>query len=187
MDFLYRDGNHTALPFGKASAESSEYGTWMCRILDRYVSDPSPFRIRLLDDMMRLLLGGAGIKEGVGLTDYGILVIDTDGAVKKNDTLKSSPLGDTFDASWALGRQSLAQITASSEFTAYHRVQRPSSPICRACRHLKACGGGMVTHRFKEGFGYDNPTVFCPDQKQLIARMQEQLVLRRNQMVQAVG
>jgi uncharacterized protein len=175
VDFLYRDGNHTALPFGKASAESSEYGTWMCRILDRYVSDPSPFRIRLLDDMMRLLLGGAGVKEGVGLTDYGILVIDTDGAVKKNDTLKSSPLGDTFDASWALGRQSLARIAASSEFTAYHRAQRPSSPICRACPHLKVCGGGMVTHRFKEGSGYDNPTVFCADQKQLIARMQEHL------------
>lgn len=175
VDFLYRDGNHTALPFGKASAESSEYGTWMCRILDRYVSDPSPFRVRLLDDMMRLLLGGAGVKEGVGLTDYGILVIDTDGAVKKNDTLKSSPLGDTFDASWALSRQSLARIATSPEFTAYHRAQRPSSPICRACPHLKVCGGGMVTHRFREGSGYDNPTVFCADQKQLIARMQEHL------------
>jgi uncharacterized protein len=175
VDFLYRDGNHTALPFGKASADSTEYGAWMCQILDRYVSDPSPFRSRLLDDMMRLLLGGAGVKEGVGLTDYGILVIDTDGAVKKNDTLKSSPLRDTFDASWALGRQSLAQIAVSPEFAAYHRAQRPSSPICQVCPHLKVCGGGMVTHRFKEGSGYDNPTVFCADQKQLIARMQEQL------------
>ena len=60
----------------------------MCKILDRYVSDPAPFRIRMLDDMMKLLLGGGGAKEGVGLTDYGILVIDTDGTVKKNDTLK---------------------------------------------------------------------------------------------------
>jgi uncharacterized protein len=129
----------------------------------------------MLDDMMRLLLGGVGVKEGVGLTDYGILVIDTDGAVKKNDTLKSSPLGDTFDATWALGRHSLAEIAASPEFIAYHRAQRPGSPICEACPHLKVCGGGMVTHRFKEGSGYDNPTVFCADQKRLIARMEEHL------------
>ncbi len=33
----------------------------------------------------------------------------------------------------------------------------------------------MVTHRFKKGSGYDNPTVFCADQKRLIARMQKHL------------
>jgi uncharacterized protein len=172
VDFLYRDGNHSVLPFGKASANSHEYGAWMCRILDRYVADPAPFRSRLLDDMMRLLLGGAGVKEGIGLTDYGILVIDTDGAVKKNDTLKSSPLGDGFDATWALGCNTLADIAASPEFRAYHLAQRPSSPTCLACPQLKVCGGGMVTHRFKDGAGYDNPTVFCADQKLLIARME---------------
>jgi uncharacterized protein len=176
VDFLYRDGNHSVLPFGKASADSHEYGAWMCRILDRYVADPAPFRSRLLDDMMRLLLGGVGVKEGVGLTDYGILVIDTDGVVKKNDTLKSSPLGDGFDATWALGRKTLADIAASPEFRAYHLVQRPSSPICQACPQLEICGGGMVTHRFKDGAAYDNPTVFCADQKLLIARMQALLV-----------
>ncbi len=37
---------------------------------------------------------------------------------------------------------------------------------------LKVCGGGMVTHRFKDGAGYDNPTVFCADQKLLITRME---------------
>jgi uncharacterized protein len=175
VDFLYRDGNHSVLPFGKKSVDSSEYGAWMCRILDRYVMDRNPFRSRLIDDMMRLLLGGAGVKEGVGLTDYGILVIDTDGTISKNDTLKSSPLGDAFIASWAIGRQSLAQIAASSEFAAYHRAQRPSSPVCQACPELRVCGGGMVTHRFKVGSGYDNPTVFCADQQRLISRMREHL------------
>lgn len=173
VDFLYRDGNHTKLPFGKASAESSEYGAWMCRILDRYVSDPNPFRSRLLDDMMRLLLGGVGVKEGIGLTDYGILVIDTNGTIKKNDTLKSSPPGDIFDAQWVLGSRSLVEIAKSPEFAAYHQAQRPSSLICQTCPHLKVCGGGMVTHRFKAASGYDNPTVFCADQKRLIARMKE--------------
>jgi uncharacterized protein len=172
VDFLYRDGNHSVLPFGKASADSSEYGAWMCAILERYVSDPAPFRSRMLDDMMRLLLGGAGVKEGVGLTDYGIMVIDTDGAVKKNDTLKSSPLGDGFDATWAVGRQALEEIAASAEFKAYHLAQRPSASECLDCPHLRVCGGGMVTHRFMEGSGYDNPTVFCADQRLLIARME---------------
>jgi uncharacterized protein len=134
-----------------------------------------PFRIRMLDDMMKLLLGGCGIKEGVGLTDYGILVIDTDGSIKKNDTLKSSPLGDGFDATWSIASQSLASVAASPQFGAYHRAQRPTSAICRACPLLHVCGGGMLTHRYKDGSGYDNPTVFCADQMLLISRMEDHL------------
>jgi uncharacterized protein len=182
VDFLYRDGNHAVLPYGKASANSLEYGKWMCAILDRYVSDATPFRIRMLDDMMRLILGGQGVKEGLGLTDYGILVIDTDGSVKKNDTLKSSPPGDSFKSHWELATHSLSEIAASPEFQAYHRAQRPTSALCQACPVLKVCGGGMVTHRFKQGSGYDNPTVFCADQLRLIAHMKKHVAAfqRRN-------
>jgi uncharacterized protein len=175
VDFLYRDGNHTVLPYGKSLVGSDEYGRWMCGILDCYVADRSPFRIRLLDDMMRLLLGGAGVKEGVGVTDYGILVIDTDGSIKKNDTLKSSPLGDSFGETWSVQSESLADVAASPTFEAYHHAQRPTAAACQACPHLTVCGGGMVTHRYKDGSGYDNPTVFCIDQQRLIARMKAHL------------
>jgi uncharacterized protein len=143
----------------------------MERILDLYIADPQPMRIRILDDMIKLLLGGVGMKEGVGLTDFGILVVDTDGSIRKNDTLKSSPLGDTFDANWNLNNCSLSDIATSEEFRAYHLAQKPSSTICASCSLLRVCGGGMVTHRFKEGSGYENPTVFCADQKYLIERI----------------
>jgi uncharacterized protein len=33
----------------------------------------------------------------------------------------------------------------------------------------------MLTHRFKDESGYDNPTVFCADQQMLIARMKEHI------------
>ena len=173
VDFLYRDGNHSVLPHGKASAGSTEYGRWIRRIFDRYVTDPAPFRIRMLDDMIKLALGGAGVKEGVGLTDYGILIIDTDGSVKKNDTLKSSPPGDCFSEQWTVHRHSLAEIACSNEFLAYHRAQRPSSYVCATCPHLRVCGGGMMTHRYSEANGYDNPTIFCADQTMLIERIVE--------------
>ena len=175
VDFLYRDGNHDELPYGKAAYGSVEYGRWICGILDRYVSDPHPFRIRMLDDMMKLLLGGSGVKEGVGLTDYGILVIDTDGSIKKNDTLKSSSPRDGFSSVLFAGSGAIAKFAASDEFLEYHRAQRPSSAICRACPILKVCGGGMLTHRFSASRGYDNPTVFCEDQRQLVARMRTHL------------
>jgi uncharacterized protein len=177
VDFLYRDGNHDHLPYGKASFHSTEYGRWMSQILDCYVADPTPFRIRMLDDMMKLLMGGCGVKEGVGLTDFGILVIDTNGSIKKNDTLKSSAPGDAFAENWKSGSGELARVATSNDFEAYHRAQRPSSVVCRSCPLLDICGGGMLTHRFSSAAGYDNPTVFCLDQKLLISRMLEHLAM----------
>ncbi len=175
VDFLYRDGNHDELPFGKTAFGSVEYGRWICGILDRYVADPNPFHIRMLDDMMKLLLGGSGVKEGVGLTDYGILVIDTDGSIKKNDTLKSSSPGDGFSSVLFAGGGAIASFAASDEFLLYHRAQRPTSAICRECPILNVCGGGMLTHRYSAGRGYDNPTVFCEDQRLLVTRMRAHL------------
>lgn len=171
VDFLYRDGNHASLPYGKSAVHSTEYGRWIVQVFQRYVADPHPFRIRMLDDMIKLALGGSGVKEGVGLTDYGILIIDTDGAVKKNDTLKSSPPGDAFSEPWNVRSHSLADIARSDEFLAYHHAQRPSAKACVRCPHLRICGGGMVTHRYSVTDGYDNPTVFCADQMLLIEQV----------------
>jgi uncharacterized protein len=176
VDFLYRDGNHSTLPFGKASVDSTEYGDWMCAVLDLYLSDPNPPRIRVLDDMIKLVLGGAARKEGVGVSDYGIVVIETDGSVSKNDTLKSTEdAADAFSSRWSVLNDSLIDVVATDEFLSYHEAQRPTSKICAACPDLDVCGGGMPTHRWRNDNGLDNPTVFCVDQRLLIAHIREHL------------
>ena len=176
VDFLYRDGNHDVLPFGKVSFASIEYGQWMCGLADLYLADPDPPRIRVIDDLIKLLLGGAARKEGVGVSDYGIVVIDTDGTISKNDTLKSTTdAGDAFAQGWSVMRDRLAEVVDTREFADYHASQRTSSATCRSCDKLPVCGGGMPTHRFSAERGLDNPTVFCADQKLLIDHLREWL------------
>ena len=75
LDFIYRDGNHSRFPPGKASSSSTEYGCWMATLFAAYAADDNPIRIRILDDMVKLILGGSGSKDGIGLTDYGLLVV----------------------------------------------------------------------------------------------------------------
>lgn len=62
VDFIYRDGNHTRLPYGKKSLHSTEYGQWMAALVDVYLADRSPIRIRIVDDTIKLLLGGLPVK-----------------------------------------------------------------------------------------------------------------------------
>ena len=174
LDFIYRDGNHSRLPPGKASFSTTEYGLWMERLFEAYVADEHPIPIRILDDMVKLVLGGEGTKEGSGLTDYGVLVIDTDGSITKNDTLKSSFDGaDRFDALWTVQTHRLADILQSDDFSKSLELQRPSNPTCLGCSELMVCGGGMPLHRWSDDNGYDNPSIYCADQKFLIGRIRD--------------
>jgi uncharacterized protein len=176
VDFIYRDGNHSRLPAGKRSLESTEYGRWFAELLDVYLADQNPIRIRILDDMIKLMLGGKGTKDGVGLTDYGVMIIDTDGSITKNDTLKSSYNGaDRFEEKWSVHTHDLAGVLDSPEFAEYHRLQRPSSKTCLACPELRVCGGGMTLHRWHDDNGYDNPSVYCEDQTLLINHIRSYL------------
>lgn len=172
IDFLYRDGNHSNMPYGKDSFESVEYGDWLCYLLDIYLADVNPPRIRFLDDIVKLTLGGYGVKEGLGDTDYGIAIIETDGTISKNDTLKSTFSGaDKFDENWSVRNSNLIEIFNSAEFKSYHDLQRPTSNACRDCLYLRVCGGGMPLHRWKNGSDYNNPSVYCNDQKTLISKV----------------
>lgn len=172
LDFIYRDGNHSCLPPGKASPSSTEYGHWMVRLFKTYVNDANPIRIRILDDLVKLVLGGLGTKEGVGLTDYKMLVIDTDGAITKNDTLKSTFDGaDRFDKPWSVHTHSLKDFLESDEFTESVALQRPNNSICLTCPELRVCGGGMILHRWSEDDEFNNPSVYCADQKLLIGEV----------------
>ena len=131
LDFIYRDGTHSRLPLGKASASSTEYGQWLVRLFEAYVKDKNPIRIRILDDFVKLVLGGTGTKEGVGLTDYRMLVIDTDGSITKNDTLKSSFDGaDRFKESWSVHTHRLQDFVDSPEFLESVALQAlPAPPV----------------------------------------------------------
>ena len=172
LDFLVRDGNWDQLPFGKFGADSTEYGEWLARLLTVYLRDPAPPRVRILDDMLRLVFGGEAQKEGVGTTDYNILVIETDGTLNKNDTLKTAHAeADRFERPWSILTDSFSEFLKSDEFDRYYRQQRPLSRVCGACQDLSVCGGGMVAHRWSAAAGFNNPSIFCADQRHLIGRM----------------
>lgn len=176
VDFLYRDGNFDKLPMGKASIFSLEYGDWMVRLLDEYLSDMFPLPIRILDDMMKVLLGGSGSKEGMGLTDFGILIIDTDGTLMKNDTLKSSYNGaDKFQNKLNIKDGNLLSFIQSEEYLQYKKMQRPTHRSCIECPNLNICGGGMILHRWSEKNRFDNPSIYCSDQIYLIESIQNRI------------
>ncbi len=176
IDFLYRDGNYARLPFGKREVESIEYGEWMARLWDLYVSDPDPVPVECLDNLVRSLCGKEATKEGCGDSNFGILTIDTNGSISKNDTLKNSfDQADRFSNYWSISEHTFEQVTRSDEYLEYTASQKPTHPKCRNCALLRVCGGGMVLHRWSDESGYNNPSIYCHDQKFLVHHILETL------------
>ena len=176
IDFLFKDGNHSKLPQGKSRIDSTEYGSWLAAVWECYTKDRQPPRIRILDDLARLILGGDSTKEGCGQVSYGIAVIDTDGSITKNDTLKSIYDGaDRFKTDWSIFTDELFDVASSHEFSQYLKVQSPTSEICKTCDLLKICGGGMPLTRWDDRNGLNNPSVYCSDHKLVIQRIQTSL------------
>jgi uncharacterized protein len=172
VDFLYKDGNHSNLPVHKTSVDSTEYGQWMIDLLQVYLSDSDPIPIRVLDDMLKVLLGGIVSKEGLGVTDFGIIIIDTDGTIMKNDTLKSSYNGaDKFANSFNIKERNLLTFLSSNQFLEYRQSQKPTCDKCLNCPVLNICGGGMTLHRWQKESGFNNPSIYCSDQLLLINNM----------------
>lgn len=177
VDFLYKDGNHSKLPHGKVSLTSIEYGSWMVQLLNIYLNDPAPLPIRIIDDMLKVILGGNVSQEKTGVTDFGILIIDTNGTLMKNDTLKSVFNGaDKFQQTINIKDGNLLEFLKSSEFYEYHNSQMATSERCLNCADYSVCGGGMKLHRWNEDNGFNNPSVYCADQLYLIKNMRKAIL-----------
>lgn len=176
INFLHRDGNHVNLPVGKSTLNSTEYGEWFTKLFAVCLADPEPLRIKFLDDLIKQVLSNGRNEEDLGLAEHGVLIIDTDGSIAKNDTLKSSFNGaDRFTQNWSILKDDLNKVLGTKEFIEYHLSQQPSSPICLKCPELNICAGGMALHRWHPKNGYDNPSVYCADQKFLIKNVRDRL------------
>ena len=155
--------------------ERSGYGDWLIAAFDRwYDAARQETSIRLFEDVIALLLGGAGRSEQIGLSPVAVVVVETDGAVELADSLKSSypgacatglnVLDHDFDA--ALGHPGVAarQIGTAA-----------LSPACRACELHRVCGGGHYAHRYRRPDGYRNPSVYCDDLAALIRHVRRRV------------
>lgn len=169
MDFLLQDGNHDRLPPGKSHFSTTEYGDWLVRLFDLYLTDNSSVPIRIFDDLVKLYLGGSNHKEGVGNGQHGILIVETNGDIRKNDTLRASYEGaDRFDNRWNIENCTLDEVLSSHEYLSYTTMQTLTCTDCQGCPLLSLCGGGMPLYRWSKEHGYDNPSVYCKDHAFLI-------------------
>jgi uncharacterized protein len=184
MDFLLPHGTWASPPPGRVpDPAETPYADWLIAVFDQWYPKPRS-GIRLFEEIMQLLLGGPAQSEAVGLGPAQMVVIETDGTIEQADTLKIA-----FEGAPATGlhleSSPLDDALLRPQIAARQIGVRGLAAKCRACPVHQVCGGGMYAHRYAEGTGFANPSVYCPDLMALIShirgRMKEDLNARLKQ------
>jgi uncharacterized protein len=174
IDFLLPHGTWGDPPPGRIpDSASTPYADWLTEVFDYWYPKPQT-RVRLFEEIMQLLLGGASNSEIVGLAPARMVVIETDGSVEQEDTLKVA-----YDGAAATGlnvaRDALDAALLLPQIVARQIGAKALSAPCRACPVRAVCGGGLYSHRYREGTGFFNPSVYCPDLLTLISHIRSRL------------
>jgi uncharacterized protein len=172
VDFLLPHANWSSPPEHTAR---KAYGQWLVAIFDRwYAASRQETHVRLFEEIINLVLGGASCTEQVGLSPTAVAIVDSDGAIEQADSLKSTypgaaatglnVLGDAFDAALEHPGIVARQIGTAA-----------LSDTCLGCPIHEICGGGHYAHRYRDGEGFRNPSVYCDDLRLLIGHIRQRV------------
>ena len=173
IDFLLPHGTWAAPRLGGCLAHlTPRDADWLIAVFDHWYPDPGT-PIGLFDEIMHLLLGGDSPAEMLGLSPTRTVVIETDGAIELADNLKVAYHGAGATNLHVTGSRLDEALTLPGVVATTDLGSRSLSPQCRACRIHRVCGGGLYAHRYRQGTGFYNPSVYCPDLMRLIGHIRQ--------------
>jgi uncharacterized protein len=170
IDFLLPHGTWAAPPPGRApGAPDTPYADWLIALFNHWYPSPGP-PVRLFEEIMHLLLGRDSQTEMLGLSPAKTVVIETDGAIEVADNLKVAYHGAAATHLHVASDQ-LDDALMLPGVVARQLGSRSLSRQCRSCHIHQVCGGGLYAHRYRQGTGFHNPSVYCPDLLRLIGHI----------------
>ncbi|MFF4450369.1 radical SAM/SPASM protein FxsBH, inactivated beta-hydroxylase extension form [Streptomyces sp. NPDC001502] len=166
VDFLLPHATWETPP-ARPDGAPDAYARWLLRIFDHWDRLGRPVPVRLFESLLSTLRGGPSLTESLGLAPTDLVVVETDGTLEQVDSLKSA-----FEGAAATGfnvfDHAFDQVAAHPGVRARQLGLAGVSDSCRRCPVVRSCGGGLYTHRYRDRNGFDNPSVYCTDLRELV-------------------
>ncbi|MGC4861600.1 FxsB family cyclophane-forming radical SAM/SPASM peptide maturase [Micromonospora sp. DT41] len=172
LDLLLPHGNWSSPPPGRQPDDpATPYADWLIAVFDSwYAETPRRTGIRLFESLIALLLGGRSGTRALGTAEPDVMTIETDGTIEGTDTLKTtttSAMRTGFDVFRHSLDEALRHPSLAGRPTGFDSL----AAACRACPVVGVCGGGLYAHRFRDGAGFANPSVYCRNLFRLIGHV----------------
>jgi len=175
IDFLLPHANWTRPPARPISAAAA-YGDWLVAVFDRWYDAPRrETRIRILEEILSLVLGGASRSEQVGLSPVTVAVVESDGDIEQVDSLKSAHPG-ACATGLNVATDSFDRALRHPGIVARQLGVAALGAECAACPIHRWCGAGHYAHRYAAGKGFRNRSVYCDDLSRIITHVRRRVV-----------
>jgi len=169
IDLLQPFGNWDNLPHNETVGK---LGEWLNKAFDHYVnsSNYENIKIRILDDVLKIVVGGKPSVDWFGTIEPDYFIVTTDGNYEGLDTLKvAGTVGrelnlDVFETS-------IEEIRKSDYIAMRGLGFEQLSKECLDCSILNWCGGGYLPTRFSNKNKFKNPSVYCEDLKTIFSHI----------------
>ncbi|MEV6071262.1 FxsB family cyclophane-forming radical SAM/SPASM peptide maturase [Nocardia sp. NPDC052001] len=149
-----------------------EYAQWLIAVFDAWNADGRPIPLRTFESVIAAMYGRPSSAEAIGLDQVDLLVIETDGSLEQVDSLKTA-----FEGAAATGLNVFDNSLDEAAVLPGVTVRRDGidgvSAVCQSCSVVQVCGGGFYPDRYRPGAGFDNPSVYCSDLKEMIDHVAE--------------
>ncbi|WEH39879.1 FxsB family radical SAM/SPASM domain protein [Streptomyces sp. NBC_01218] len=176
IDFLLPLANWHAPPPGlRPDGRRTPYADWLWAVFERWYGAPvRETGVRVLDDLLALLLGATPRTETMGLAPVRYAVVETDGSLAQDDTLRTAYHG-AAGTGLHVDRDSFDALLRHPGIAARQWGVDGLCDRCRACPLHQVCGGGHYANRYHRATGFASPSVYCADLTALIRRVRGRL------------
>ena len=167
---------------GNGPEKMAPYAKYMCDIFDTWVELNDPrIRIRFIDKLMGLLLGGsqrlASYQETLAMNTAFTIASSGEVVAADDDRVATYAFGNGVIAS---GGFSVSDFFGIDPMRRYFDAIAVRSETCKACCWGNVCDGGEAlggnTQRFSSKNGFDNPSIYCGGLSALLVKMTDYLI-----------
>jgi uncharacterized protein len=168
INFLLPDGTHDNLPKGFDFAKT-KYANWLISLFDVWFIDRDPQKpqITIFNQILHRILGGDSEFEYFGGGQDINLIIETNGDIEPQDSLKACGEGFTKTN---LNIQHHTLEDSLQQPLIQFCIESPQNLCeqCKQCSVVEVCQGGFITHRYSAENGFLNPSIYCGDLERII-------------------
>lgn len=144
-------------------------------LFDQWIENYSQkgITIRILDSMMKVLLGKYSTIDSIGYGDVTSVTLYTDGQFGGSDEVNSTGNNLTYRNVFD---HPLSSITTAKDWKEFLDASRNLHEKCNQCRYKMECGGGSLQTRWKSTSRFNNPSVYCEDYQKIFDHIAIKLV-----------
>lgn len=179
LNFLLPEVTHDSRKLFYGDLGPTPLAQYLIPIFDDWWAEDNPeIRIKLFQEVIKIMLGGVPSTDSLGNSLLDYLVIDTDGSIHGNDCLKI-----TYEGASQTGLNVLEHgfEDVQKGNPLIRRLMNEGLPLCGkclSCSERDICGGGPVTQRYSRSNGFSNPSVWCDDLLELLRHIKQAVVAR---------